>query len=270
MPDPPTERIEIRFKGLAEKFCMRNELKRRLKAGEQTYGVWMTIESPIVTELLSTLGFDYFVFDTEHSPLGIYQTQTLMQAMRPMGTTPLVRVWWNDLVAVKRALDIGAYGVVVPWVNDKEQAEMAVKACRYAPEGLRGCGPRRAALFDPDYLRTADEEILIVVQIETRQAVENIEEILSVDGIDVTYIGPADLSASHGHLGDMGHPDVQDAIDRVFDASVAAGVATGVHMGSGKTIMDRVEMGYNFITVGNDLGFVRSGAVDALKRLGKA
>ena len=249
---------------------MRNELKRRLKAGEQTYGVWTTIESPMVTELLSTLGFDYFVFDTEHSPLDIFQAQTLMQAMRGEGTTPIVRVWWNDLVAIKRALDIGAYGVVIPWVNNKNQAEMAVKACRYAPDGLRGCGPRRAALFDPDYLRTADEEILIIAQIETREAVENIEDILSVDGIDVSYIGPADLSASHGHLGDMSHPEVQEAIDRVFDASVAAGVATGVHMGSGKTIMDRVEKGYNFITVGNDLGFVRAGAKEILEQLGRA
>lgn len=249
---------------------MRNELKRRLKAGGQAYGVWMTIESPMVTELLSTLGFDYFVFDTEHSPLDIYQAQTLMQAMRDAGTTPLVRVWWNDLVAVKRALDIGAYGVVVPWVNNREQAEMAVKACRYAPEGLRGCGPRRAALFDPDYLRTADEEILVIAQIETREAVENIEEILSVDGIDVSYIGPADLSASYGHLGDMSHPEVQEAIDRVFDASRAAGVAAGIHMGSGKTIMDRVRKGYNFITVGNDLNFVKAGAMEVLRQLGRA
>ena len=249
---------------------MRNELKRRLKAGEQACGLWMSIESPIVTELLSGLGFDYFVFDTEHSPLGIYQAQTLMQAMRPMGTTPIVRVWWNDLVAIKRALDIGAYGIVVPWVNTKEQAEMAVKACRYAPEGLRGCGPRRAALFDPDYLQTADEEILIIAQIETKQAVENIEDILSVEGIDVSYIGPADLSASHGHLGNMSHPEVQEAIDKVFDASEAAGVAKGVHMGSGKTILDRVEKGYNFITVGSDLGSVRAGANEILKMLGKA
>lgn len=124
-------------------------------------------------------------------------------------------------------------------------------------------------MLDPDYLRTADEEILIIAQIETRQAVENIEDILSVDGIDVTYIGPADLSASHGHLGDMPHPEVQEAIDRVFDASRAAGVATGVHMGSGKTIMDRVEKGYNFITVGNDLGFVRTGAMEILRELGR-
>jgi len=249
---------------------MRNELKRRLKKGDQVYGIWITIESPMVSELLSTMGFDYFVFDTEHSPLDIFQSQTLMQAMRPMGTTPIIRVWWNDLVAIKRALDVGAYGVVVPWINNKEQAEMAVKACLYAPKGLRGCGPRRAALMDPEYLKTADEEILIIAQIETKEAVNNIEEILSVEGIDVSYIGPSDLSASYGHLGDQSHPEVQEAIDRVFEASKDAGVAAGIHMGSGKTILDRVKQGYNFITVGNDLDFVKQGALQVLRQLGKA
>lgn len=247
---------------------MRNQLKRRLQAGEQTYGVWMTVESPIVTELLSTLGFDWFVFDTEHCPNDIYTAQTLMQAMRGDRTTPIVRVVWNDLVAIKRALDIGAYGIVVPWVNSKTEAEMAVKACRYAPNGLRGCGPRRAAMTDPDYLKTADEEILLIAQIETKTAVKNIDEILSVDGINVSYIGPADLSASYGHLGDMSHPEVQKAIDTVFDASEAAGVAKGIHMGAGKTIMDRVDKGYDFITVGSDFQFFRTGAEEILKQLG--
>lgn len=249
---------------------MRNALKRRLTAGEQTYGVWMTLESPIVPELLSTLDFDWFVFDTEHSPLDIYQVQTLMQAMRGGKVTPIVRVVWNDLVAIKRALDIGAYGIVVPWINNKKEAELAVKACRYAPQGLRGCGPRRASLFDPDYLDTADEEILIIAQIETKEAVTNVEDIVSVDGIDVTYIGPADLSASYGHLGDMAHPEVQQAIDAVYDASKAAGVAAGIHMGAGKTILDRVKKGYNFLTVGNDLQFLRAGANEILKQLGRS
>lgn len=248
---------------------MKNPVKQRLKAGEQTYGVWMTVESPIVTEYLSTLGFDWFVFDTEHSPLNIYQVQTLMQAMRGDRTTPLVRVVWNDVVPIKRALDIGAYGVVVPWVNTREEAELAVQACRYAPRGLRGCGPRRAAMFDSEYLTTADDEVLVIAQIETKRAVENIEAILSVDGIDVSYIGPADLSASYGHLGNMAHPVVQQAIDRVYDASRAADVAAGVHMGAGKTIIDRVSKGYDFITVGNDLQFFQAGATALLEQLSR-
>ena len=169
---------------------LKNELKRRLKNDAQTYGVWIGIESPLVTEYISTLGFDYLVFDTEHSPLDIYQSQTLIQSMRNKGSTPIVRVWWNDIVAIKRALDIGAYGIIVPWVNNEGQAEKGVKACKYPPEGLRGCGPRRTNFDDPDYLKTANDEILVIAQIETEEAVDNIESIVAVKGIDVTYIGP--------------------------------------------------------------------------------
>ncbi len=248
---------------------MRNELKRRLKANEQLYGTWITVESPIMTEMMSSLGFDYFVIDTEHAPLEPLMAQTLMQAMRPdTKTTPIVRVRWNDLVSIKRALDIGAYGILVPWVNNKEEAEMAVKATRYAPDGLRGCGPRRAALFDPDYLKTADQEIMVVVQIETKEAVANIEDICSVEGIDSTYIGPADLCASYGHLGDQSHPDVQKAIDIVYDASKAAGVGAGIHEASGSTIAERMKKEYNLVTLGNDLIYAKKGVLAHFKELG--
>ena len=248
---------------------MKNVLKRRLKAGEQVYGTWITLESPIATEMMSTLGFDYFVFDTEHAPLDIYMVQTLMQGMRGNSkTTPIVRVWWNDIVAIKRVLDIGAHGILVPWINNKEEAELAVKATRYAPDGLRGCGPRRAAMFDQDYLKTANDEILVICQIETMEAVENIEDIVSVEGMDVSYIGPADLSASYGHLGNMSHPDVQKAIDRVYEATEAAGKVTGVHEASGKTINDRMERGYNFITIGNDLTYLKRGVLNQRTELG--
>ena len=248
---------------------MKNELKRRVKAGEQVYGTWITIESPIMTEMMSSLGFDYFVIDTEHAPLDPRMAQTLMQAMRPdTKTTPIVRVWWNDLVAIKRALDIGAYGILVPWVNSKEEAEMAVKATRYAPEGVRGCGPRRAAMFDHDYLKTADKEIMVIVQIESKKAVEHIEDICSVDGIDATYIGPADLSASYGHLGNMSHPDVQKAIDRVYDVTKAMGVGTGIHEASGSSIPERIKKGYNLVTLGNDLIYAKLGVLAQFKALG--
>jgi len=248
---------------------MKNELKRRLKANEQLYGTWITVESPIMTEMMSSLGFDYFVIDTEHAPLDPIMAQTLMQAMRPdTKTTPIVRVWWNDLVAIKRALDIGAHGILVPWVNNKEEAEMAVKATRYAPDGLRGCGPRRAAMFDPDYLKTADKEIMVIVQIETKEAVANIEDICSVEGVDSTYIGPADLSASYGHLGNMSHPDVQKAIDIVYDASKAAGIGAGIHEASGSSIPERMKKEYNLVTLGNDLIYAKKGVLAHFKELG--
>jgi 2-keto-3-deoxy-L-rhamnonate aldolase RhmA len=248
---------------------MKNELKRRLRANEQVYGTWITVESPMSSEMMSSMGFDYFVIDTEHAPLDMQMAQTLMQAMRPgTKTTPIVRVWWNDLVQIKRALDIGAHGILVPWVNNKEDARMAVKATRYAPGGLRGCGPRRASMFDPDYLKTADKEVLVVVQIETKEAVKNIEDICSVEGVDVTYIGPADLSASYGHLGDQSHPDVQKAIDKVYDATKAAGLATGVHEASGSTIKARMDKGYNMVTLGNDLIYMKKGVEAQFKELG--
>jgi 2-keto-3-deoxy-L-rhamnonate aldolase RhmA len=248
---------------------MKNELKRRLKAGEQLFGTWITVESPMMTEMMSSLGFDYFVIDTEHAPLDILTAQTLIQAMRPdTKTTPIVRVWWNELVAIKRALDIGAYGVLVPWVNNKEEAELAVKATRYGSDGLRGNGPRRASMFDPDYLQTANQEIMVVVQIETKQAVENIEEICSVEGVDATYIGPADLSTSYGHLGNQSHPDVQKAIDIVYEASIAAGIGAGIHQASGSSIPERVKKGYNLVTLGNDLIYAKDGVLNQFKKLG--
>lgn len=248
---------------------MRNELKRRLRKGEQVYGTWITIESPIVTEMMSLQGFDYFVFDTEHSPLNMLTVQNLMQAMsKNSDTTPVVRVWWNDIVAIKRALDIGAHGIIVPWVNNKNEAQLAVKSAYYPPKGIRGCGPRRASLLDANYLETANEEVLIICQIETKEAVDNIEDICSVDGVDVTYIGPADLSASYGHLGNKSHPEVQKAIDKVYDATISAGLATGVHEGSGKTIKERIEEGYNLITIGNDFVYTRMGVQAQMKELG--
>ncbi len=247
---------------------MINKLKRDLTQGKQVYGCWMTIESPICSEMMSSLGFDYFVFDTEHSPLEIYQIQTLMQAMRgDSKTTPIIRVNWNDIVQIKRALDVGAHGVIVPWVNNKDQAEMAVKATRYPPEGVRGCGPRRPELFDFDYIKTANKQMLVICQIETKEAVENIEEIVSVEGVDVTYIGPADLSASYGHLGDKSHPEVQNAIDTVYDATKAAGKIAGIHMGSGLTIQNRIEKGYEFITIAQDIQLLAKGANDTFKEL---
>lgn len=248
---------------------MRNELKKRLRKNEQVFGTWITVESPIATEMMSLQGFDYFVFDTEHSPLDVLTVQNMMQAMsNGSKTTPLVRVWWNDIVAIKRALDIGAHGLIVPWINSREEAELAVKSALYPPEGIRGCGPRRAALIDPEYLETANEEILVICQIETVEAVDNIEDICSVEGVDVTYIGPADLSASYGHLGNKSHPEVQKAIEKVFDATKDAGLATGVHEGSGKTIKERIEEGYNLITIGNDLVYMRMGVQAQMRELG--
>lgn len=248
---------------------MRNEFKRMMKSGKQGFGTWITVESPMCTEMLSNLGFDYFVLDNEHSPLDMLQIQTLMQAFRPDSkTSPIVRPWWNDMVAIKRALDIGAQGILVPWVNTEDQAKAVVSYTRYAPKGLRGCGPRRAEMFDPEYYQTIDEEIYIAVQIETKEAIHNIDEICSVEGIDCAYIGPADLSASYDHLNQKSHPDVQNAINIVYDACRAHGIAAGIHEGSGKTLRERIDRGYNMVTLGNDLIYMKEGVLRQFKELG--
>ncbi len=248
---------------------MRNLVKERLRRGEQTVGAWITIPCPDVPEALSTLGFDWFVFDTEHAPMDEQIAQDLMTTLRGTKVAPLVRVAWNDPVRIKRALDIGSYGLIIPWVNNREQALAAVKACKYPPAGIRGVGPRRPTVVDPSYLETADEELLTVVQIETAEAVEKIHEILSVDGVDAFFIGPMDLSASLGIMGQYSHPRLQKAIDKVFEAGKKAGVASGIWTGAGKEVKERLDQGFQFVALGLDLGFVVDGARAALKAVGR-
>jgi len=247
---------------------MRNELKRKLQNGEKTVGAWLTIPHTDISEALSTLPFDWFVFDQEHSTLNDQLSQQLMQAMWGNKVTPLIRVAWNDPVLIKKALDTGAQGVIVPWVNSREDALRAVKACKYPPEGIRGCGPRRTILLDPDYLKTANDEILIVVQIETEEAASRADEILSVEGVDAFFIGPFDLSASMGIMGQITHTKVQDVINKVFEVGKKLGVASGIWQGAGITIKERLEEGWQMVALGMDINFLTNGAMGALKDAG--
>jgi 2-keto-3-deoxy-L-rhamnonate aldolase RhmA len=191
----------------------------------------------------------------------------MMQAMNGSGCTPIVRPQWNDFVVIKRALDIGAHGVLVPWVNSMEEAEAAVRACRYPPEGIRGYGPRRAELFDPDYYETANREVLVTVQVETGEALENLEEILAVEGIDACFVGPYDLSSNMG-LGippKFDHPDFVRAMDRVIEASEASGKPAGMYSNM-DNISWALERGFTYNTVGEADGFLMYGARVALDR----
>jgi len=200
---------------------LKNPLKEKLQQGEVVIGTFVEIGHPDVTEWLSRLGFDWLLLDSEHAPADFETLQRMMQAMNGTSCIPLVRPQWNEPVVIKRILDLGAYGVLIPWVNSKEDAENAVRFCRYPPEGIRGFGPRRAGMFDPDYYKTANEELLVAVQIETEEALKNLDEILSVPGIDACYIGPWDLSVSLG----FGIPPLWDepkylaAFDRVLEAA---------------------------------------------------
>ena len=245
---------------------MKNILKEKLKKGQSVIGTFVGLGHPDVTEVLSRLGFDFLLIDGEHAPTGFETMQQMMQAMNGSNCTPLVRPQWNDMVIIKRVLDIGAHGVLIPWVNTKEEAEYAVSACKYPPEGLRGCGPRRAALFDPDYLQTANDETLIIVQIETRQAVSNLDDILSVKGIDSCYIGPFDLSRSFGFdAPKWDNPEYLEAFDKVLEAAKKWGKPAGMFT-SQDNIEWAIEKGFTLNTVGSADDFLRRGAKTALDK----
>ncbi len=246
-----------------------NFVKKKLRSGEVSVGIWVGTGHPDIAEILGGMGFDWMLFDMEHAPLSFETVQMMMQGLNGSETLPLVRVSWNDMVLVKRALDVGAYGVVIPWVNTKNEAELAVKSCRYPKSGgLRGCGPRRCSEYglDTEYVDRADQEILIAVQIETEEAVRNIEDILSVEGIDVCFVGPADLSMSLGVFNEFGHPKFKNAIQRILDVAKTSGVTPGFYT-SPKNINKRIAQGFRFVNLGSDKRLLVQGCRNAFEAL---
>ncbi len=250
---------------------MRNPLKEKLEKGEVAIGTFVSTGHPDVTERLSMLGFDWLLLDAEHGPLGFETMQMMMQSMRGDSCVPIVRVQWNDPVVIKRALDIGAYGVLIPWINNKEEAEAAVSACKYPPQGIRGCGPRRAALVGGrDYISTANDAILVAVQIETATAIKNIDDILAVDGVDTVYIGPTDLSMSmFGVPAKWDDPRYLEAFDTVLEAAKKAEKPAGMFTTS-RNIEWAIEKGFKFNSVDSDDGFLMQGAISALQKVKNA
>jgi 2-keto-3-deoxy-L-rhamnonate aldolase RhmA len=246
---------------------LKNPLKERLKKGEAVIGTFVGIGHADVTEWLSHLGFDWLLLDAEHGPMGFETLQVMMQAMNGSNCVPIVRPQWNDPVIIKRVLDIGAYGVLIPWVNSKEEAEAAVRACRYPPSGIRGWGPRRAAMFDADYFATANGEVLVAVQIETEKALRNLDDILSVEGVDACYIGPWDLSCSLGFgvPPRWNEPRYLEAFDKVVKAAEEHGKPAGM-FASIDNIGWAVEKGFRFNTVDDDDTFLMRGAMMALDK----
>lgn len=251
---------------------MRNHVKEKLRTGRVAVGAWMSILNARAARAVASSGMDWVLFDTEHGPPSFETVDGLVRAVSGAGSIPLVRVVWNDINAIKQALDTGAFGVVVPWVNSKGEAENAVAYCMYPPEGLRGCAPGRPAaawgVSTEEYLATVNDEILVAVQVETRKAVENIEEIVTVEGVDVTFIGPMDLSASLGYRGKPFHPEVVKAMDRILEACNASGVAPGIAFGRGVNHLNSlIERGFRFIGIGSDIGLLSTGCKETLKKI---
>ncbi len=239
-----------------------------LREGQLAIGTELAISHPDVAEAIGRLGYDWIMIDTEHAPLDPGTVQVLLQAMGTSKSVPIARVTWNNMVLVKRLLDVGLYGIIVPWVNTKEEAIYAVRSMRYPPHGVRGFGPRRAGMLDPDYVKTADKELFLGVQIETQKAVDNIDEILSVEGVDAALVGPADLSLSMGMLGKFDDSRFVAALNKVIDSCNAHGVTPGM-LGT-DDVGKRARMGFRMFCRLNDLGFIKGEAELSLAESRKA
>ena len=244
----------------------RNKFKAGLAAGELQIGLWSSLCSPITAELLGYSGFDWIVVDMEHSPNEIPMVMAQLQAMAASGTSVVVRPPWNDMVTIKRVLDIGARTIILPYVQNAEEARKAVEYVRYPTAGVRGAaGGTRATAYGriKEYLDKVDEETCILVQVETIEAVEQLGEIAAIDGIDGIFIGPSDLSASMGHLGNAAHEDVQAVIKQAAITMAELGIPSGILGVQEEAAQRYVEWGYKFVAVGVDT-VVLANAADAL------
>jgi 4-hydroxy-2-oxoheptanedioate aldolase len=240
-----------------------NRFKAALRAQQPQIGLWSALCSNIVAEILGYAGFDWILIDTEHAPNEVPAVLAQLQAMATGTAEPVVRVAWNDAVLIKRVLDVGARSILVPFVQDAEEARKAVAATRYPPLGVRGVSVApRANKFGraEGYHRRAHEETCVLVQVETRAAVGQIEAIASVEGVDGIFIGPSDLAADLGHLADARHPEVQSTIADACRRIRAAGKAAGMLTGNPDDAARHLEQGFCFVAVGSDVGVLNQGA----------
>ena len=244
-----------------------SKIKACLKQGKVSIGTWLTMAHLSVAEILADAGYDWVMIETEHTAIDVSEVMGLIMAVEGRGAIPLVRLAGIDPIQAKAVLDAGAAGVMIPMVNSRADAEAAVKAVKYPPLGERGaCGAQRGQGYGfgydnyIDYVREANANSLLMIQIEHIDAVNAIDDILSVSGIDGTFIGPYDLSMSMGLPGQLDHPDVEAAKQRVLDATKARGLSAGIHIVHPETTLEYLEasvgLGYQFIALGTDILFL--------------
>ncbi|MCG8511445.1 MAG: aldolase/citrate lyase family protein [Rhodospirillales bacterium] len=236
-------------------------------ANQRQIGLWTSLSSNLVAEILNPIGFDWLLFDVEHAPNDVPLLLGQLQAMRGSPSEPVVRPEWNDPVIIKRLLDIGFRSFLVPMVQNAEEAAAAVAATRYPPEGIRGVATvNRAAAYgaDVNYFKSANSQACVTVQIETRESVDNLEAISNVEGVDGVFVGPSDLAASFGHLGNPSAPAVQEAIQHVVNTARNLGKAAGTLAPARDDAMRYLDWGFSFVAVGADIGLLRGGASQLL------
>jgi len=246
-----------------------NRMKQKLAAGQRVLGCWTALGNPQIVEILAMCGFDFLLFDQEHGMGDPSSLVGLLQAIAPTETTSVVRIPWNDPVYIKRVLDAGVEGIMIPSIETAEEARVAVEACRYPPRGRRGSaiGSARASNYGmaADYREAADDRVLVIGQIESLRAVDNIDSIAAVDGLDVLFIGPHDLSGTLGHLGDLRQPAVAAAITRAEEGIRRSGKPMGTVPHPGASWKDMFARGYHMINAGSDVGRLRDGALADVK-----
>jgi len=240
-----------------------NHFKRKLRAGQSQIGLWCGLPGSYAAEIVAPSGFDWVLFDTEHSPSDVLTVLPQLQAVAPYDVSPVVRPAFNDAVLIKRFLDIGVQTLLIPYVQNEEEAKAAVAATRYPPHGIRGVSAlTRATRFGrvPNYARNAEQEICLLRQIETREALGQLEAIAAVEGVDGIFIGPADLAASFGHPGQPGHPEVVAAIENAIGRLKILGKPAGI-LTPDETFAARcISLGTLFTAVGVDVALLARGS----------
>ena len=245
------------------------DFRKKLKDGELLVGTLITLTAPEVSEIMLDLGFDWLFIDTEHSPYGVQSALAILQATGTQFPC-VIRVPSNEDVWIKKALDIGPAGIIVPQVNTPEVAQRVVSSCKYAPAGSRGVGIGRAHRYGlrfQEYVEAANEDIAVIVQAEHIEAVKNIESIVKVPGVDAILIGPYDLSASMGKMGQVTDPEVLEAMERVRKATLGAGLRLGIFGVDAAAVKPFIPKGFTLITVGTDVIFLAKAAREALTAL---
>jgi 2-dehydro-3-deoxyglucarate aldolase len=251
---------------------MPNSFRRDLQARKQLIGCWVSLASNISTEILGYAGFDWLLVDGEHAPNDMSSFISQLQALKDSSSAPVVRPPWSEPVIIKRLLDIGFYNFLMPWIETAEQARAAVAATRYPPQGMRGMGTGHRSNrygYVADYFTTINDNISVMVQIESAKGVDNAEAIAAIDGIDALFIGPSDLSAAMGFMGQPNHPDVQAAMARVLAAGNKHQKAVGILAPVEDDARRYLQQGMTFVAVGGDVGLLRTagkGLADKFKK----
>ena len=249
----------------------KNKLKEMFKAGKPIINSWLSIPSSFSAEVMANQGWDSVTIDMQHGLIDYPNAINMLQAISTTDTTPLARVNWNEPGQIMKILDAGCYGVICPMVSNRNEAEKFVQACQYPPKGYRSFGPIRASIYGgADYAKKADNEILKLAMIETKEALEKLDEILDTPNLDGVYVGPADLSLAVGEEPGFDRPENTIAykeISRILEATKKRGLLAGIHNGTAEYAQKMISKGFNLVTIGADQRFMSAGAKTTVEKI---